>query len=171
MTSSGNATCFGTDLGYNSVYLTDKTYWEIQSQLHNLSVLRYAPKCWGKIQPLLCAYYLPECSVKNTNNNTFRSIDMIPKNICFEAREKCGIINFLSNYNVSNYTLSNTTKARENGWPEFLDCDNPNLFYENQQFLQQFLEKHKNDVKEKDNNILCQTVEHLKDTTLERTDL
>ena len=156
LNGSVNATCFGTDLRYNSIYLKGETYWEILGQLKTWEILSFAPKCWQKIQPLLCAYYLPECSIKNKTNNKVSSISMIPKNVCYEAREKCGII----------HSLSTNTKSRENRWPEFLDCDNTALFYESQQFL--FNEKHNKNIKERDGNISCQTVENLKDTTLER---
>ena len=153
--SLGNATCFGNDLGYSSVYLKDKTYWEVQSQLRNLSVLHYVPRCWQNIQSLLCAYYLPKCSTKITQNTTYSSIDMIPKSVCYKAREKCGIIN-------SEIIASDLTKEGKI-WPEFLDCENTNLFYENQQFL--FIEKNKIGKQDHSNKISCQTHDEIKDST------
>ena len=151
-----NATCFGNNLGYQSVYLHDKTYWETQSDLQTLSFLQYVPNCWKNVQPLLCAFYLPKCLIREEENNTFSSINMIPKNICYKAREKCEII--MSGLAESNF------KKEGNEWPEFLNCENTDLFYESQQFL--FLQKNKNEMKNID--VSCKALEDIKDSNPER---
>ena len=151
-----NATCFGNNLGYQSIYLHDRTYWETQSNLQNLSFLRYVPNCWEKVQPILCAFYLPKCLIRQEENNTFSSINMIPKNICYKAREKCEII--------KSVLIESKLENEENEWPEFLNCENTDLFYESQQFL--FIQKNKNERKNKD--ISCKALEDIKDSNSDR---
>ena len=114
--------------------------------------MRYVPKCWKKLQPILCAYYLPKCITNESKSQN--SISMIPKNICLKAREKCEII--------SSDAVASDLKVEENEWPEFLDCDNENIFYESHQFLP--LERSRNDVKNNGTQIFCQPLEDLKNS-------
>ena len=133
---------------YNSLFLESKTYWEIQSELRKLSLLRYVPRCWQLIQPLLCAYYLPKCSVQKKEKITYSTIDMIPKNICYKAREKCKAI-------INSDIIDSELQQDENKWPKFLDCEDTNIFHESHVFLE---------IQEQENDTSCQTLEDLKDS-------
>ena len=133
-----NASCFAADLGYSRAFLPHQlTEWAVQDLLANASALRHAPKCWERIQPLLCAYYLPEC---HSENNTMEVADgfstfthMIPKKLCLKARESCNIIRTTD-------IIEKPAPHQSEQWPTFLDCDNQNVFYEDHIFWP--LEKH-----------------------------
>ena len=78
---------------------------------------------------------------------------MIPKNVCLKARENCAII--------SSEAVASDLKLQANEWPEFLDCDNKDIFYESQQFL--LLErKRKENQKKEETKIFCQPLDDLK---------
>lgn len=146
--SRSNAKCFGTDLGYNSIHLTNgQSYEDVQNVLTAHKALRYVPKCWENIQPLLCAYYLPECRQDLNNTNKHQSnlnlIDLIPKKICLKARDNCKIISSSSIIaapktaivnDLTEQQIRNDKKKSQTSWPKFLDCDNKSTFYEDQQF-------------------------------------
>lgn len=85
--------CFAAELAYSQTFihtdlLADSSAW---------SFLRAIPRCWDRVQPLLCAIYKPRC-----NNSR---VDLYPSGLCFQARDACRI---LVGVNES--------------WPEFLQC-------------------------------------------------
>jgi len=62
-------------------------------------VFQTAPKCWQRLQPLLCSLYLPKCT-------ELKEVILPSRKLCFQARQMCK--------DVSQHV---------DGWPELLDCN------------------------------------------------
>ena len=105
-----NVTCFGNPLTYSHISFDhtglDKIY-EVMSKLsQEWEWLRSVPQCWKAVQPLLCSVYLPRCDEADM------SVEMVSRHLCRAARGPCRIVG-----------------ARpEFAWPEFLKCDNGDVF-------------------------------------------
>ncbi|XP_077972657.1 protein smoothened-like isoform X2 [Styela clava] len=101
--------CFGAPLDYSHTSIdlvTDSsTLDDARKKLLLWSGLRSVPKCWQLIQPLLCSLYLPKCE-----NGT---ISLPDRSLCQQTRSPCKIVEI------------------ENGWPDFMMCDNDNVFADN----------------------------------------
>uniref|UniRef100_A0A0C9QYH3 Smo protein n=1 Tax=Fopius arisanus TaxID=64838 RepID=A0A0C9QYH3_9HYME len=99
-------TCLGTSLTYEQTSLDllprNHSQDKINETLTQLESLKYIPKCWTVVQPLLCSVFMPKCS----NNQ----LDLPSPDTCRKILKPCGI--------VMNSTI----------WPEFLRCDNERIF-------------------------------------------
>ena len=72
--------------------------------------LRFSPKCWSVMQPLLCSLYLPEC--------VGGQVDLIPKQKCTKVREQCRIID----------TVIESGLLAGLEWPTFMNCSNTDIY-------------------------------------------
>ncbi|XP_063973467.1 protein smoothened [Diachasmimorpha longicaudata] len=99
-------TCLGTPLTYEQTSLDllpdNHSQDKINETLTMLESLKYIPKCWTVVQPLLCAVFMPKCS-----NNL---LDLPSPDTCKKILKPCGI--------VMNSTV----------WPDFLRCENEKIF-------------------------------------------
>nr|NP_001071819.1 smoothened protein [Ciona intestinalis]BAE06698.1 smoothened [Ciona intestinalis] len=102
----GNTTCFGSDLPYSQTsfeLVTDAdTLAGVKEKLLLWSGIRAVPLCWDAIQPLLCSVYFPECGENK--------IQLIDRKVCQATRQPCKIVEV------------------EYGWPDFLRCDNNDVY-------------------------------------------
>lgn len=88
-----NATCFGTPIpygqtrynGFDPAAAGSSHYWDVQAKLEAWTALKFVPKCWPVIRPLLCSLYLPEC-----RNDSIR---LIQKQLCQVVKNQCRIVN------------------------------------------------------------------------------
>nr|CAB3266401.1 smoothened protein [Phallusia mammillata] len=103
---NSSASCFGTTIPNTATSFElagdASTLVEAQDRLLLWSGLRAVPRCWDVIQPLLCSVYYPTCE----NNK----ITLPDRSLCLETRSPCRIVEL------------------EHGWPEFLECDNNDVF-------------------------------------------
>ena len=105
-----NVTCFGNPLTYSHISF-DHTglakIYEVKSKLsQEWEWLRSVPQCWKAVQPLLCSVYLPRCDAADM------SVEMVSRHLCRAAQGPCRVVG-----------------ARpEFAWPEFLKCDNEDVF-------------------------------------------
>lgn len=110
----GENSCLGLQLDYTTISLDlandSSSFEDIKNNLNAWSGLKGAPKCWEVLQPLLCAVYMPRC-------RNFSMIDLYTREGCLKTREPCKIV---EEYN--------------NGWPWFLDCDQP--YFTNYEFCE-----------------------------------
>lgn len=88
--------CLGVELSYHQTFV----HAELREGISKWSFLQAFPRCWDKVQPLLCAVYKPVC------NNSM--VDLYSSKLCSEARDTCQIL-----------------KEINGDWPEFLQCDSP----------------------------------------------
>ena len=83
-----NATCFGVEVPYRftSYEWLEKGshYWDVQARLDAWEGLRYVPKCWAAIRPMLCSLFLPEC-----RNST---VQLVQKQLCNAVKNQCRIV-------------------------------------------------------------------------------
>lgn len=96
--------CLGTTLPYqltSSALVPDLS----ANNLQLWKGLQNIPKCWEVVQALICAVYAPKCQTNNTTNVS--TIQLPAKKLCEMTREPCRIVD------------------KNNGWPEFLQCDHP----------------------------------------------
>ena len=111
-----NASCFGIQLPYELTSYNAFTnselhhYWDVQARLDAWSALKFVPKCWAVIQPLLCSIYMPQCS-----NGT---VPMLEKQLCTAVKSQCRIVDLVSK--LPHLSLT---------WPQFIDCENKEVFY------------------------------------------
>ncbi|XP_055954292.1 protein smoothened isoform X1 [Patella vulgata] len=77
---------------------------EIYEKLKLWSGLENAPQCWQVVQPFLCSVYLPKCDAEN------EKVELPSRELCERTREPCKIV-----------------ESFHNGWPEFLQCDQPHF--------------------------------------------
>ncbi|CAG9859679.1 unnamed protein product [Phyllotreta striolata] len=102
---SNYTTCMGSRIPYRTTTLDliDLNHQEqVQEKLQSYGYLRFVPKCWAVIQPLLCALYMPKCED--------HKVDLPSYEMCKITLEPCKIF-----YNSSIL-------------PEFLHCEDRNLF-------------------------------------------
>ncbi|XP_065342940.1 protein smoothened [Cloeon dipterum] len=100
--------CFGNDLPYTSVSLdllpNVHSLTGMLEIVESLEILHKIPKCWAVVQPLICAFHLPQC----VND----SVVYLPsQTLCRSALSQCKL-------------LGNDSS----GFPEFLRCSNTTLF-------------------------------------------
>lgn len=99
--SSENRKCLGELLPYqftSTILAEDSTNQkEIQNNLKLWEGLRFLPKCWSVLQPLLCQIYVPKCE-----NST---ITPPCREQCLATRKPCSVV------------------ERYKEWPEFLTCE------------------------------------------------
>ncbi|XP_059469948.1 protein smoothened [Neocloeon triangulifer] len=99
--------CLGTKLPYTTVSLdllpSVTSLTEMLEIVESWEVLSRIPKCWAVVQPLICAYHLPQC----INDNLI----LPPEEMCLIAQGPCKLL-----------------KASPKGYPEFLNCSNRNIF-------------------------------------------
>lgn len=97
--------CLGAKTRYSHTSLNlvnqSNSVLELHEQLSRYSVLQAVPRCWEMIHSLLCAVYMPKCEDSH--------IEMYSKYLCEKTRESCAIL----------------PELIEEGWPSFLDCDQP----------------------------------------------
>ena len=104
--TNDNITCFGVRHPYRSfsfAFTGEEHIWMVQSNLSQWERLRYVPKCWAVLQPLLCAVYYPKC--------TGDQISKVPYKLCEAVQKPCRI--------VLDYIEQ---------WPPFLQCTNTSVF-------------------------------------------
>ena len=83
-----NITCFGVRHPYRSfsfAFTGEEHIWMVQSNLSQWEGLRYVPKCWAVLQPLLCAVYYPKCKGDQ--------ISKVPYKLCEAVQKPCRIGN------------------------------------------------------------------------------
>ncbi|CAK8689281.1 unnamed protein product [Clavelina lepadiformis] len=107
--NQSSALCFGFSLPYSDTsfeLVTDASNLkEANEKLLLWSGLRAVPRCWDVIQPLLCSVYFPRCEDGK--------ISLPDRSLCESTRGPCQIV------------------QEEYGWPDFLQCDNNDVFGDN----------------------------------------
>ena len=73
---------------------------DVYRDLEEWSRLRFLPRCWEVVQPLLCATFLPKCT-----NDTQNSVELPGYDLCAITRDACAIV------------------GENNVWPDYLNCD------------------------------------------------
>ncbi|KAI6209457.1 hypothetical protein M3Y96_00223400 [Aphelenchoides besseyi] len=98
-------TCFGQPILYNYTSDYDELFPEY------LQILQFFPKCWERLNPLICAVYYRPCSTRKYTEAGLGSVRKIELwqvfqyGLCSNAREEC---KFLLDLNL---------------WPKALNCD------------------------------------------------
>jgi smoothened protein len=106
-----NSTCLDSPLDYSSssfalANLTKE--WEARIELKRWSVLKAAPKCWEKVQPLLCSVLMPRCY--QDGDKSFK-VELASKQLCELTRGPCRIV-----------------EEELGGWPDYFKCENRRVF-------------------------------------------
>lgn len=95
-------TCLGSMLDYNLTtveLVTDsRNQEEVNRKLEEWEGLKFLPKCWSVLQPLLCQVYKPRCQNSSVKKPCRKQ--------CEATREPCSVV---ERYNKE--------------WPEFLKCE------------------------------------------------
>ena len=95
--------CLGMALSFNftttGIANDSQDQNKIEENLHKWQALRFLPRCWEVLHPLLCGVYKPNCE---------RGHVRLPcRSHCLKTRAPCNVVERYHQYG---------------GWPDFLKC-------------------------------------------------